>query len=146
MLGLKPIQYHHIHDFIGTSYEAMTKEEKIQMISESQGQVHGGRYFELFAICDADCVVGFIGLCSRAEGQISCSPQVKEPYRRKGIAWAAETEALEMAKKKGYAVALAAVDEGNVASIALHEKLGFVLKGRRESRRGRSLLVYRKNL
>ena len=77
---------------------------------------------------------------------ISCGPEIKEGFKKKGFGFLAETMALEYAKKKGYTIAVGGVDDNNVASIALHEKLGFEMDRKYLNRKGRTIRIYIKAL
>lgn len=57
--------------------------------------------------------------------------QVKEAYRRQGIAAALMKEAMKMARTIGGERFTLEVRESNLAAIALYESLGFVIEGRR---------------
>lgn len=106
------------------------------MISESMQQSHGSLYFEVLAACEDNAVVGFTSLSARSEHIISCSPAIKTQHQGQGLGFAAETQALAYAKRKGYTIAVATIDEQNAASIALHEKLGFELAKQYRSKQG----------
>lgn len=51
--------------------------------------------------------------------------EIYEAYQRKGYATIAYDRLLDIAKKNGYGIAVAQVLAENIASIALHKKLGF---------------------
>lgn len=54
---------------------------------------------------------------------------VGENYQRRGVATALMKELLERARAHGAHVMIAGIDSSNTGSIALHEKLGFVVNG-----------------
>lgn len=108
-----------------TSYGAIADVEWEQLLSESLFKLHNHRYFELFKVMDGDTVVGCMNLYAHSPHIISCGPEIKPQYQKKGYAYEAESVALVMAKSLGYSIAVAYVRETNTASIRLHEKLGF---------------------
>lgn len=146
MIYLKPIKDGNVNDLDGTDYGAMSLEERRQMIAASTNAVHNGAYFEFLVVYDGGTVIGFMNLYAHSRHIISCGPEIKQEFRRKGLGALAETMALDYAKSKGYTVAVAGVDDTNAASIALHEKLGFELDRRYTNERGRTIRLYIKAL
>ncbi|MBE5767969.1 MAG: GNAT family N-acetyltransferase [Clostridiales bacterium] len=142
MLVLKPITMENLHDFSGTEYDAMTEDERREMIENSLRKSHQGRYFEMLAVYRDDAVVGFMNLFAQSEHIISCGPEIKADFRRQGLAALAETQVLRYAKDKGYTVAVGRVREDNAASIALHEKLGFELALTYTNPKGKPMRLY----
>lgn len=57
------------------------------------------------------------------------SVYVREQFQGRGVGRALMVELIQHAKDHGYHVMVADIEAGNVASIALHERLGFVLEG-----------------
>ncbi len=110
-----------------TSYGTMPPEIRDKMLAESLSQIHNGRYFELFAVMDKKTCVGVVSLYETAPGEISCGPEIKPQYRRQGYGYLAVRTALERGNLLGYTKAVAQIRQDNVASIALHTKLGFSL-------------------
>ncbi len=146
MIHLKPITLDNISDLKGTSYDPMSFEQKQNMIEESINKIHNERYFEFLVVYDGDTVIGFMNLFAHSKHIISCGPEIKVEFQKKGFGFLAETKALEYAKNKGYTIAVGGVDENNTASIALHEKLGFELDRKYLNRQGRTIRVYIKAL
>ncbi|MBQ8577230.1 MAG: GNAT family N-acetyltransferase [Clostridia bacterium] len=146
MICLKPITYDNIKDFDGTDYGSMSFEERKHLIDESINKNHNGAYFEFMVVYNDDTVVGFMNLFAHSHHIISCGPEIKEGFKKKGFGFLAETMALEYAKKKGYTIAVGGVDDNNVASIALHEKLGFEMDRKYLNRKGRTIRIYIKAL
>ena len=146
-LRLEPVTEKHLGEFAGTlSYGAMSPVELRQMLAESQAKRHGEAYYELWAVCTGEEVVGFVSLYSLSQETVSIGIEVKPAFQRRGYAFRAEQSAIRRAAETGYRYASATVREDNAASIALHEKLGFVLAERRMSRNGAPVRVYRKPL
>lgn len=146
MLYLKPINYDNIKDFDGTDYSAMTFEERKTLIEESKNQIHNGAYFEFLVVYNDNTVIGFMNLFAHSTHIISCGPEIKADFKKKGFGFLAETMALEYAKEKGYTIAVGGVDDNNTASIALHEKLGFEMDRKYINRQGRTIRIYIKAL
>ncbi|MBE5947715.1 MAG: GNAT family N-acetyltransferase [Lachnospiraceae bacterium] len=95
------------------------------MLSDWSKKEIDNRYFEMFAIVHNEEIVGMISLYEHSEHIISCGPEIFEEYRGQGFGFQAMKLALDIAKNKGYEVASAQIKKDNVASIALHKKLGF---------------------
>ena len=146
MISLKPITYDNIHDFDGTNYASMSFEEKQQLIDESMNKTHNGSYFEFLVVSYNNTVVGFMNLFAHSAHIISCGPEIKKDFQRKGLGFLAESMALEYAKNIGFTIAVGGVDDHNAASIALHEKLGFELDRKYKNNNGRTIRVYIKAL
>lgn len=146
MLVLVPISIESIPDFEDTSYSAMTDEDKRRMVQESRAKRHDGAYFEMLSVLDGDKAVGFMNLYARSANRISIGPEIKKRYQRQGYGCQAETLALQYAKQLGYTEAVAEVREENAASIALHEKLGFLLTGLCCNKHGNTVRLYRKSV
>ncbi len=116
------------------------------MINESINKIHDKSYFEFLVAYENDTVIGFMNLYAHSEHIISCGPAIKEQFQNRGFGFSAETKALEYAKDRGYTIAVASVDENNIASIILHEKLGFELDRNYFNRQGRNMRLYIKAL
>ena len=127
MISLRAITHDDACSLKDTDYGRMTDQDTFEMINESLNKLHNGRYFEFFVVEDDGRIVGFMNLYAHSKHIISCGPEIKPDFRRKGYAFEAESRILDFAKNNGYTVAVAGVREENVASRALHEKLGFEL-------------------
>ncbi|MBR4100174.1 MAG: GNAT family N-acetyltransferase [Clostridia bacterium] len=146
MIHLKPINIDNINDFIGTSYDKMTFEEKQNMILESINKSHNNQYFEFLVVYKNDIVIGFMNLFAHSKHIISCGPTIKDGFQGKGFGFEAETLALKYSREKGFTIAVSGVDENNVASIKLHEKLGFELDRKYSNKQGRTIRLYIKSI
>lgn len=146
MLKLMPITLEQIKALDGSSYGAMSYEERVGMITESQNQLHDGKYFEFFVVYLNEKIIGFMNLHAHCACVISCGPEIKPEFRRMGYAFEAETLALKYAKEKGYKVAVGNVNEDNIASQKLHEKLGFNLERKYVNKNNRRMREYKKVL
>ncbi len=146
MIYLKPIIFDNINDFEGTSYDEMPFEQKKHMIRESIDKIHNGKYFEILTVYKKDTVIGFMNLFAHSEHTISCGPEIKELYRKKGYGFQAELMALEYAKENGYTIAVSRVNINNAASIALHESLGFEIERKYMNEHGKATRLYIKSL
>ena len=124
-------------------YSAMTLETMQQMLSASAAKTHNGNYFQLLAVMDGSVCVGFINFCGQGE-EISCAPDIKPQFRKRGFGTAAVSLALEYAKTLGYTKAAAQVRQDNTASIALHRKLGFSLVSEFVNRKGQPVYAFEK--
>lgn len=146
MITLKPITSEQMDIFDGCSFAAMSDDEKIQMIAESNNLLHDGKYFELLVVYSDNEIIGFMSLYAHSAHIISCGPEIKLEFQRRGYAFEAEKAALDYAKEKGFRVAVGYVDENNIASVGLHEKLGFELDMTYVNEKNRAVKVYIKAL
>ncbi len=142
MIHLKPIDFNNINDFNGTSYDQMPFEDKQNLISESINRTHNNQYFEFFVVYQNDTVIGFMNLFAHSEHIISCGPTIKNEFQNHGFGFKAETLALNHAKEKGFTIAVGGVDDTNISSIKLHEKLGFELERKYTNKQGRTIRLY----
>lgn len=106
-----------------------------------------GKYFEMFAIERDEKIVGRISLYQHSANVVSCGPEIFEEYLRQGFAKEAMTLAMDMAKSKGYKIVLQQIRVDNVASIALHDSLGFETDEYvYRNKKGNEVLIYIKAL
>ena len=123
-----------------------TENEISLMLTKWNKREFNGKYSETFAICKEDTVVGCIFLYQHNEYIISAGPEIFEEYRCKGYAYEAMRQAYDYAKKSGYKIATAQIRKNNIASIRLHEKLGFILDCEMLNKRGNEIFIYIKLL
>ncbi|MBR7101918.1 MAG: GNAT family N-acetyltransferase [Clostridia bacterium] len=123
-----------------------TENEISLMLNKWNKREFNGKYSETFAICKEDTVVGCIFLYQHNEYIISAGPEIFEEYRCKGYAYEAMRQAYDYAKKSGYKIATAQIRKNNIASIRLHEKLGFILDCEMLNKRGNEIFIYIKLL
>ena len=98
-------------------------------ITKWQEKEFANKYFEMFAIVNDTEMVGMISLYQHSPNVISCGPEIFECYRKRGFAGNAMMLAMKTAKSKGYKLVLQQIRVDNIASIALHKKLGFETDG-----------------
>ncbi|MBQ9745120.1 MAG: GNAT family N-acetyltransferase [Clostridia bacterium] len=123
-----------------------TENEILTMLKEWDSLEFNGKYSEKLAVCDEDTVVGCIFLYQHNDYIISAGPEIFEEYRCKGYAYEAMKQAYDYAKKSGYKIATAQIRKNNIASIRLHEKLGFILDCEMLNKRGSEVFIYIKLL
>ena len=105
------------------------------------------KYFEMFAIEKDKEIVGCISLYQHSESVLSCGPEIFDGCRRQGYAKEAMMLAMDIAKSKGYKLFLQQIRVDNVASIALHNSLGFESDGYiYRNKKGSEVLIYLKIL
>lgn len=90
---------------------------------------HEGKYFEMFAVVKDGELVGYISLYQHSKSVVSCGPEVFEAYHRQGIATEAMLLVMDIARNMGYKIVSQQIRVNNIASIALHNKLGFETNG-----------------
>lgn len=100
-------------------------EEIKAMFAKWEEKEYEGKYFEMFAIVKDGEIVGTITLYQHSKSVVSCGPEVFEDYRKQGIGREAMLLAMDIAKNMGYKLLSQQIRRNNVASIALHNKLGF---------------------
>ena len=122
-------------------------EEIRDMFRKWNKKEYEGKYFEMFAIVKDEDIVGRISLYQHSENVISCGPEIFEGYRRQGFAKEAMLLAMDIAKGKGYKVVMQQIRVDNVASVALHNSLGFETDGYvYRNKKGNEVLIYIKVL
>ena len=84
-----------------------------------------GRYFEMYAIEKDGYVVGTLSLYEHSRSIISIGIEIFEDFRQRGLAKSALQEAMSIAKEKAYSLVVQQVRTDNIASMALHQSLGF---------------------
>lgn len=110
-------------------YQAMTEDEIREMLADWQTMENEGRYFEMFAVCDGNEIVGEISLYQHSKSSASIGPTIYEAFRRRGYGRQAMSLAILRARELGYRILIQQVSCDNKASIALHNSLGFELDG-----------------
>ena len=106
-------------------YGQYSREELKALLDTWNSKVYNNSYFEMFAIENETEIVGYASLYQRSNSIISCGLEIYPNYQRMGYATSAYARLLEIAKERGYKIAVAQVLTDNVASIALNQKLGF---------------------
>ena len=127
-------------------YQNKSIEEIEETITLWKEKTYNGSYFEMFAVCDQDEIVGSVSLYQHSDYIISAGPEIYVPYRKKGYGFEALMLAYDYAKDLGYKIASAQIRTDNVASICLHEKLGFQRDCEMMNRKGNSVYIYLKQL
>ena len=117
------------------------------LTAEWNQKTHKDRYFEAFAVHADEELVGIVSLYQITGFAVSVGIEIFTVHLRKGHAARAVDEALKIAQEKGYTLAMNQVRTDNVASIALHKKLGFETDGYEyQNRRGQSVCLWLKSL
>ncbi|MBE5754675.1 MAG: GNAT family N-acetyltransferase [Clostridiales bacterium] len=142
MIKLKPIEKTDIEKLKNTSYADMDIDKKIQMILESNEENHQGNFFKFFLVQNNEDTVGVINIYSCSKSVIRVAPEIKVEFRGKGYAKEALLLSYDYAKGLGYKLVYAGIKEDNIASIRLHEKLGFEYVQDFLSSRGKKLKMF----
>ena len=120
-----------------------SKDDIISMIHNWNTLSYKDRYFEMFAIQNDATVVGSISIYGRSRSIVSLGIEIFTPYRRKGYGYEAMYQLIECAKRIDYKIILQQVRTENLASIRLHEKLGFETDGHvYENQKRHKVLIY----
>lgn len=86
--------------------------------------------FEMYAICANTTIVGSLTLRLCDDYATVClHPEILPKFRRKGYAKAAMAQAIELLRTHEYVSLSAQIPKDNVASIRLHEALGYKRNG-----------------
>ena len=83
------------------------------------------KYFEMFAIVQAEKVVGTLSLYEHSKSVISIGIELFLGHCKKGYGTIAMHTALDLCTEKGYKIVYQQVRADNLASIKLHHKVGF---------------------
>ena len=146
MLMLKNIADKDIPQLKKYYFKNKSNFEIAEIIKEFQNKEYKGKYFEMFGIYSNDLLVGLVSLYQHNSFSVSAGPEIFEPYRKMGYGYVAMVKAYEIAKSKGFKLASAQIKKDNIASIKLHEKLGFELESELINKKGNEVYVYQKLL
>lgn len=133
--------------FQETHSKHLSIEEIRDMFRKWNIKEYEGKYFEMFAVVKGEDIVGRISLYQHSDNVISCGPEIFEGCCRQGFAKEAMLLAMDIAKSKGYKVVLQQIRVDNVASIALHNSLGFETDEYvYRNKKGNEVCIYLKSL
>ena len=141
-ISLKEIGFDDLDCFNDTEYSALTEEKRKELVEHSKNSQHQGKYFKFYLIIYQERIVGFLNVCDLSRSAFSIAPEIKKEFRRKGFCEIALTIAFNIQKLRGKKLAIASIREDNVASIKLHEKLGFELVKDYYSKSGKPMKEY----
>lgn len=128
-------------------FKNMSLEDIIELFRKWNELEYESRYYEMFAVLYKQNIVGQISLYQHSQTVISCGPEIYDNYRKQGYAVEAMTVAMDIAKEKGYRIVMQQVRTDNVASIALHQRLGFETDGYvYQNKKGNEVVIYIKAL
>lgn len=128
------------------SYQNTTAACLAPMLAASRAKYHEGRYYEVFGIRADGELVGLVSLFGQEDGTVCDGVDVFPAFRRRGYAYQALTQLMDVARERGFSVQTAQIRTDNAASIALHGKLGFVPGETWINRRGHEVRTWRKEL
>ena len=129
MVSLRNFSIDDAKEFQQKQSTNMSLEEVTALIVKWEEKEFAGKYFEMFAVMNNTEIVGMLSLYQHSKNVISCGPEIFECYRRQGFAGKAMMIAMETAKNNGYKLMSQQIRADNIASIALHNKLGFETDG-----------------
>ena len=118
-------------------YPGISESEARSIIAQWNTRQYDGRYFETLAIEVEGKIAGYVSLFEQNAGTASIGVEVYPPYRRQGFAYTALR--MLLAHADGFHTILSQVRTDNIPSLALHQKLGFQIKGKFMNRRGREV-------
>ncbi len=70
------------------------------IIEEWNTKEYKGKYFEMFAVVDDECLVGQVSIYEHSKNIVSLGVEIYPEYRRKGYAYISSGLVLDYAKKK----------------------------------------------
>lgn len=149
MYGELTLRHFNNNDLLILREHVLAKSSDVEIysiIDEWNTCCYNGKYFEMFAVCIEQTIIGTISLYQHTEITISVGPEIFLEYRRKGYANIAMLQVLTYAKEQGYKRATAQIRKNNIASIRLHEKLGSAFENQTINRRGNEVFIYTKML
>jgi len=146
MIAIRNFQEQDANILLQLKYQDKSFEEIKEIITLWNEKAYNGRYYEMFAVCDQDEIVGSVSLYQHSDYIISAGPEICVPYRKKGYGYEALMLVYDYAKGLGYKIASAQIRTDNVASIRLHEKLGFQRDCEMINQKGNSVYIYLKHL
>ena len=106
-------------------YPGMQEKDIQSFITQWNTRQHDGKYFEMLAIDVDGRIVGYVSLYAQDDSSVSEGVEICTPFRRQGFACTAVSLLLQYAKDLGFQTVTAQIRQDNVASLALHDKLGF---------------------
>ena len=122
-------------------YPGMSEEQAKHLIAQWNEKQYNGQYFEQLAIVEENQIVGYVSLFDQSDDFISDGIEIYAPYRRKGFAYGALAVLIHYAKNLGYHTMIAQIRQDNTASLALHNKLGFVITDQFTNKRGNPVYI-----
>ena len=119
------------------------EEEMKALIAEwNRGEAQGKRFYMLLIEADGE-PCGLVSLFEKERGA-SLGISVQPDFQRRGIGTEAVRLAAESALACGWENLLSECRTDNAASIALHERCGFMRTGERVNRRGNRVICWEK--
>lgn len=128
-------------------YSDLTIDGAVAMIHEWNSGVHQGRYFEMFAVLSGDDIVGYASLLENSHSTVSAGIEILRTEQNKGFGTQALVTLIDLAASKGYRIMFNQVRADNLASIRLHEKMGFESdKYIYRNQKNKEIILYIRNL
>ena len=109
----------------GKLYPDLTTDGAVAMIHEWNSGIHQGRYFEMFAVLSGNEIVGYASLLEHSHSTVSAGIEILRTEQNKGFGAQTLATLIDLAASKGYRIMFDQVRADNLASIKLHEKMGF---------------------
>ena len=106
-------------------YPDLPIDEAVALIHEWNSGVHQGRNFEMFAILSGDEIVGYASLLEHSHSTVSAGIELLRTEQNKGFGAQTLATLIDLAASKGYRIIVDQVRADNLASIKLHDKMGF---------------------
>ena len=109
----------------GNLYPDLTTDGAVAMIHEWNSGIHQGRYFEMFAVLSGNEIVGYASLLEHSHSTVFAGIEILRTEQNKGFGAQTLATLIDLAASKGYRIMFDQVRADNLASIKLHEKMGF---------------------
>jgi len=123
MVSLQKISNKHADTV--SKHAKISKTDVEKMIKDSDSKSFDGRFFEMYVVMSGEEIVGLISLFEHSASIVSIGPEIFTESRKLGYATKAMQMAMDIARSIGYKIVFQQVRVNNIASIKLHEKLGF---------------------
>ena len=123
-------------------YPGMAEDQAQSLIAEWGTCKYGEKLFLMMGIWLGVELVGTVSLFEETKERVSFGIEISPEFRRKGYATSATKQAMTEAKSLGYQTMTSQVRQDNIASIALHKKIGFTMTNATVNSRGREVFLY----
>lgn len=143
-IQLTPITISDVELLDQTEYKNLSLERREELVKDSENRLCRGEFFRFYLIKNHEEFIGVINMCGHGDGVVSIAPEIIERFRNKGYAKESLLKAYSIARKVGFKTVTAGIKPDNIASIKLHEKLGFEFVEEHVNKNGNAIRTYKK--
>lgn len=145
-IKLEPIKICDVECLDESEYKNLSREKRLDLINSSIIEEHNGKFFKFFLLKVDGNIAGFFNVYAHSNKDISIAPEIKYEYRNKGYATKSLNLLYKIFRKMGYKTIRADIRAGNISSLKLHKKLGFVFIKKYVNENGREMILYKKSI